>query len=74
MYILITYYLKYFIIYILKKSFKVLIKYYILYKNQSEFTKSNKSNKEEYKKMIQTDLIEIKFSELYEHYLTNKDI
>ena len=74
MYILITYYLKYFIIYILKKSFKVLIKYYILYKNQSEFTKSNKSNKEEYKKMIQTDLIEIEFSELYEHYLTNKDI
>ena len=74
MYILITYYLKYFIIYILKKSFKVLIKYYILYKNQSEFTKSNKSNKEEYKKMIQTDLIEIEFSELYEQYLTNKDI
>ena len=64
MYILITYYLKYFIIYILKKSFKAFIKYYILYKNQSEFTKSNKSNKEEYKKMIQTDLIEIEFSEL----------
>ena len=33
-----------------------------------------KSKKEEYKKMIQTDLIEIEFSKLYEQDLNNKDI
>ena len=33
-----------------------------------------KSKKEEYKKKIQTDLIEIEFSKLYQQDLNNKDI